>query len=96
MMKIPYSRKYWREVNLAVEPKTAIARILADLNLAAQYGIAIHYMQVGILADFNLAVVIKTAKPPNLIPRQIFQLYGSCFIKLESKLLLYSWSYQCH
>ena len=38
---IPYSRKYWRELNLAVEPKIAIARILADLNLAVQYGIDI-------------------------------------------------------
>ena len=34
-------RKYWRELNLAVEPKIAIARILADLNLAVRYGIAI-------------------------------------------------------
>ena len=38
---IPYSRKYWRELNLANEPKIAIARILADLNLAVQYRIAI-------------------------------------------------------
>ena len=38
---IPYSRKYWRELNLAVEPKIAIARILADLNLTVRYGIAI-------------------------------------------------------
>ena len=30
-----------------------------------------------ILADFNLAVQRHTAKPPNLIPRQIFRLYGS-------------------
>ena len=37
---IPYSRKYWQELNLAVEPKIAIARILADLNLAVRYGIA--------------------------------------------------------
>ena len=29
---IPYSRKYWWELNLAVEPKIAIVRILADLN----------------------------------------------------------------
>ena len=29
-----YSRKYWRELNLAVGPKIAIAKILADLNLA--------------------------------------------------------------
>ncbi len=38
---IPYSRKYWRELNLGIEPKIAIARILADLNLAVRYGIAI-------------------------------------------------------
>ena len=36
-----YSQKYWRELNLAVELKIAIARILADLNLAVWYGIAI-------------------------------------------------------
>ena len=29
-----------------------------------------------ILADFNLVVSTPTAKPPNLIPRQIFRLYG--------------------
>ena len=38
---VPYSRKYWRALNLAVEPKIAIARILANLNLAVRYGIAI-------------------------------------------------------
>ena len=38
---IPYSQKYWRELNLAVEPKIAIARILVNLNLAVWYGIAI-------------------------------------------------------
>ena len=30
-----------------------------------------------ILADFNLAVSTQTTKPPNLIPRQFFQLYGT-------------------
>ena len=30
---LPYSREYWRELNLAVEPKITIARILADFNL---------------------------------------------------------------
>ena len=29
-----------------------------------------------ILADFSLVVARQTAKLPNLIPRQIFQLYG--------------------
>ena len=38
---LPYSRKYWRALNLAVEPQIAIIRILADLNLAVRYGIAI-------------------------------------------------------
>ena len=30
-----------------------------------------------LLADFNLAVSTPTAKPSNLILRQIFQLYGT-------------------
>ena len=38
---ILHSQKYWRELNLAVEPKIAIARILADLNLVVWYRIAI-------------------------------------------------------
>ena len=42
MYSIPYSQKYWRELNLVVEPKITIARILVDLNLAVRYGIAIH------------------------------------------------------
>ena len=36
-----------------------------------------------ILADFNLAVSTPTAKPPHLIPRQIFQLYDSAKILME-------------
>ena len=32
-VNVPYSQKYWRELNLVVEPKIAIARILANLNL---------------------------------------------------------------
>ena len=54
-----YSRKYWRGLNLVVEPKIAIARILADLNLVVQYGITIHKYYIcesEILADLNLAV----------------------------------------
>ena len=53
-----YSRKYWWELNLAVEPKIAIARILVDLNLAVRYGIAICIITICELADFNLAVVM--------------------------------------
>ena len=38
-----------------------------------------HYvLRVKILADFNLAVSTLTAKLPNLIPCQIFRLYGIC------------------
>ena len=38
---LPYSLKYWWELNLAVEPNITITRILADLNLAVRYRIAI-------------------------------------------------------
>ena len=56
---LPYSRKYWRALNLAVEPKIAIERILADLNLAVRYGIAIRiYASKRFWWIFNLAVVI--------------------------------------
>ena len=60
---ILYSRKYWRELNLAVGSQIAILNVLADLNLAVRYGIV----------DFNLAVaqaVRQTAKfnsPPNFL-----------------------------
>ena len=43
-MNIPCSRKYWRELNLAV---ITIARILVNLNLAVRYGIAIHVGSFG-------------------------------------------------
>ena len=46
MYLILYSRKYWYEL------KIAIARILADLNLAVRYGITILYMQVGNFGGF--------------------------------------------
>ena len=36
-----------------------------------------------ILADFNLAVSTQTAKPPNLIPHQIFRLYGMYVVGWE-------------
>ena len=54
-----YSRKYWRELNLVVEPKIAIARILADLNLAVRYGIAIRiYVSRKFWLNICLAVII--------------------------------------
>ena len=78
---IPYSRKYWRALNLAVEPKIAIARILADLNLAVRYGIAIR-----IYASrkfWRILIWRLQYRLPNLIPRQIFRLYG--IAKKDSK-----------
>ena len=53
--------------------------LLADLNMAVWYGIAIRtcvHVHGKKVADFNLAVERHTTKPPNLIPRQIFLLYG--------------------
>ena len=49
-LHILYSRKYWQELNLVVEPKIAIARILVDLYLAVRYGIV--YTQVGNFGGF--------------------------------------------
>ena len=31
-IRIPYSQKYWQELNLAVKPKIAIVTVLADLT----------------------------------------------------------------
>ena len=62
---------------MAVGPKIPIARILADLNLAVQYGMAIciyaskKYWQILIWQLHR-----QTTKPLNLIPCQIFRLYG--------------------
>ena len=75
---IPYSRKYWRSLNLAVWPQTTFLAPLLELNLAVWYGIAIRTCthKKKFLSDFDLAVLTHTVKPPNLIPRQIFRLYG--------------------
>ena len=72
---IPYSWKYWWELNLAVGSQIATANVLADLNLAVRYGIAMR------IYASNLVVLMQTAKPPNLIPHQIFQLYGILSVK---------------
>ena len=59
---------------MAVGSQIATSNILADLNFAVRYRIAISiYASKKFLADFNLAAA---AKPPNLIPRQNFRLYG--------------------
>ena len=76
MAIIPYSRKYWQELNLGVGSQIAIVNILADLNLAVRYGIA---MRIYVSKKFWLILIWwllkQTPKPPNLIPYQIFQLY---------------------
>ena len=78
---IPYRRKYWRSLNLAVWSRAAEIKTLADLNLAVRYRHTIYAhtctFNTEILADFNLAVVARTAKPPSLTHRQIFRLYSS-------------------
>ena len=71
-MPIPYSRKYWQELNLAVGPKIAIAKMLADLNWLFGKGLTYVYMQVRNISGFNLAVAKKVdcqisnlISPPN-------------------------------
>ena len=36
LQSLPYSRKYWWELNLAVGSKIDISNVLANLNLAIQ------------------------------------------------------------
>ena len=40
-LQVPYRQKIWQELNLADRLESARAKILADLNLAVRYGIAI-------------------------------------------------------
>ena len=70
---LPYSRKYWWELNLAVEPKIAIARILADLNSTVRYGIAIHIYMYARRKFWWILIWRLWCRPPN---RQIIWLYG--------------------
>ena len=63
---LPYSRKYWQSLNLVVLPQTTFFTLLADLNLAVWYGIAIRTCtQKKKLANFNSAVERHTANKPN-------------------------------
>ena len=65
--------------------------------MAVRYGTAIRihvYASRKFLADFNLAVVIlKIAKPPNLIPHQIFRLYGIIIVLCRVCGLVVPWNY---
>ena len=89
---------------MAVEPKIAIERILADLNLAVRYGIAMRiYASRKFWRIFNLAVVIidrQTAKfnsPPNFPAiRYMENVTPSCRLRLRFlscifMISLYSW-----
>ena len=68
---IPYSREYWRSLNLEVLSQTMFFTLLADLNLAVWYGIAIRTCtRKKILVIFNLAVERHTTKPPNFLAIQ--------------------------
>ena len=67
---ILYSRKYWQQLNLAVGPKIAIAKILADLNFSVRDR-HMYVCKQETLADFNLVVAkadrqtTKFNSPPN-------------------------------
>ena len=72
-----YKKYDWQRANVAlaictarVEGRRAEARAL--LHALHHYALRAKV----ILADFDLAVLTPTAKPPNLIPCQIFRLYG--------------------
>ena len=52
-------------------------RVLSGAKNATACIMSLRVLQATIMVDFNLAVSTQTAKPSNLIPRQIFRLYGS-------------------
>ena len=77
---IPYSRKYWRESNLAVRSQIAITNVLVDLNLVVWYRITIRiYVNKKFWWILIWRLLRQSANPPNLIPRQIFQLHNNNF-----------------
>ena len=52
LLLLPYSRKYWRKLNLAVEPQIAIKRILADFWRFGMRSPYIYNMRVGNFGRF--------------------------------------------
>ena len=65
-----------------VGPQIAIAKILADLDLVVRYGIATRiYASMKYWQILIWWLQRQIAKPPNLIPHQIFQLYGILVIR---------------
>ena len=74
---LPYSRKYWRSINLAVWPPRRYVVILAEFKFGGLSTTSHRRLCIAnILAELNLAVRKRIAKPPNLNHRQIFRLYG--------------------
>ena len=49
LLHIPYSRKYWQKLNLAVEPKITIAGIFIFLNLKFGSSVRDHHMYIIIM-----------------------------------------------
>ena len=93
-LELPYSRKIWRELNLADWPQPAWTKILANFNLAVRYGIAIRiYASKKFWRILIWRLQRQTAKPPNLIPRQIFRLYGIPQILVQ--LEIFAWRNSC-
>ena len=83
---------YTRELNLAVGSQIAIANVLADLNLAVRYGIAICiYASNKFWRILIWRLLMQTAKLSNLIPHQIFQLYGSDPKNERGGLVIMAW-----
>ena len=63
----------------------------ALLHALCHYALRAWHRAKILLADFNLAVSIPTAKPANLIPRQIFRLYS---ITKSTKFCTRSWPFR--
>ena len=76
-LQLSYNQKDWQELNLVVGSQIAITNILADLNLAVRYRIAIRtYASKKFWRIIIWQLLRQSTKPPNLTSRQIFQLYG--------------------
>ena len=72
-LHIPYSRKYWWELNLAIGSHIAIAN---DLNLAVRYGIAIRiYANKKFWQILIWQFLMPTAKLPNFPAIQYIMTY---------------------
>ena len=75
---------------MGVGPKIAIAKILVDLNLVIRYRISIRlYASKKYWRILIWQLHRQTAKPPNLIPRQIIWLYGSYTVVIQLNTVAY-------